>query len=82
VLDLPAPLAGQCRDLLDRVPLGRQAGIPSSAPRVHEHLEQVRKAMLKHTLVETDNQIALLTSWLAAISACTLRPSQRVIPVS
>jgi hypothetical protein len=34
---------------------------------VHEHLAEARKAMLKHTFVETDNQIALLTSRLAAI---------------
>jgi hypothetical protein len=57
-----------CEQLsIQRVQLQRWKRIPEFRLRMHEHLAEARKAMLKHTLVETDNQIALLTGWLAAI---------------
>ena len=58
-------IAAECE--VRRETLWQWKRCPTFRARVHEHLEQVRKAMLRHTLVETDNQIALLTSRLAAI---------------
>jgi hypothetical protein len=52
---------------IQKITIERWKRIPEFRFRVHEHLAEARKAMLKHTLVETDNQIALLTSRLAAL---------------
>jgi hypothetical protein len=44
---------------IQKITIERWKRIPEFRFRVHEHLAEARKAMLKHTITETENQICV-----------------------